>query len=206
MPAIMLKVCPPMPKKMHLVMTGPSGSGKSTIVKHIQTTYPSFRFSVSHTTRRPREKEVEGRDYYFVTREEFELMIANNELLELTEYNGNYYGTSLSQMRDGGILLLDLEYEGVKYCLRNHRMDFLIVYVDCDRRTAYERLKGRNGASADDIESRMSLYDRFSEIRNDCDYVIDNSSDLEKAKAGIERFVRDRYGLNKSPESADKFT
>jgi guanylate kinase len=183
----------------HLVMTGPSGSGKSTIVRHILDSYPSsFRFSVSHTTREPRSREVDGKDYHFITEEEFGNMIEEGRFLEFTEYNGNYYGTSLSQLEDSGtILLLDLEYEGVKYCLLNHRPESLIVYVDCDRRTAYERLRKRSGTDTNDVENRMSLYDKFSEIRDRCDYVLDNSANLDEAKANIERFIRDKYGIGR---------
>lgn len=182
----------------HIVFTGPSGSGKSTIIAHVLETFPSIAFSISHTTRTPRKGEIDGVSYFFVTRDRFESMIRNNELLEYVEYNGNYYGTSVSQLKEARrILLLDLEYDGVEYC-RKQCPNFVIVYIHCDRNVALERLRKRmynNPKEAEEVENRMKLYDRFASIKSFCDHVVDNTDSLEDSKRDIDKFIRERFDL-----------
>lgn len=185
-------------EKMHLVFTGPSGSGKSTIIEHVLTTFPSFSFSVSHTTRAPREGEVCGKDYFFVSRDVFGSMIRNKELLEYTEYNGNYYGTSIAQLEDADRpLVLDVEYDGVLYC-RRRCPNFVIVYIHCDREVAcrrlQERVRGRSGSSSE-VENRMRLYDKFYAVKDMCNHVIDNTHDLGESKRNIKDFIRRTFEL-----------
>lgn len=172
----------------HLVLTGPSGSGKSTIIKHIMSRFP-FDFSISHTTRDPREGEVDGRDYFFVTREKFESMARRQELLEYVEYNHNYYGTSVSQLKDPSkTVLLDLEYDGVVYCKKNCP-NFVIMYIDCDRDVACERLRKRMSGNKKEVEERMELYKAFDSIKDKCDYIVNNTHSLEESKRKVEEII-----------------
>ncbi|XP_035216707.1 guanylate kinase-like isoform X1 [Stegodyphus dumicola] len=102
-----------------VVICGPSGSGKSTLLKYLMKEFPDyFGFSISHTTRKPRPGETQGKDYNFVDRKEFEEAIANGEFLEFTEFSGNIYGTSKKAVKNvqnqGRICILDIEIEGVK--------------------------------------------------------------------------------------------
>ncbi|AEI69229.1 guanylate kinase [Encephalitozoon hellem ATCC 50504] len=174
---------------VHLVFTGPSGSGKSTIIGHVLSRFP-FEFSVSHTTRAPREGEVNGKDYYFVTVREFEEMVRGQELLEYVRYNGNYYGTSASQLKNTRkTVLLDLEYDGVLYCKKNCP-NFVIIYIHCDKDVARERLEKRMGSGLKrEIEARMDLYEAFNSIRGKCDYEVDNTHSLEKSKKEVEKII-----------------
>ncbi|CAD24995.2 GUANYLATE KINASE [Encephalitozoon cuniculi GB-M1] len=174
---------------VHLVLTGPSGSGKSTIISHVLSKFP-FEFSVSHTTRAPRNGEVNGKDYFFVTTEEFESMVERQELLEYIQYNGNYYGTAAAQLRNPSkTVILDLEYDGVLYCRKNCP-NFVIIYIYCDKNIAYERLKKRMGSeNKKELEGRMRLYEKFDSIKDRCDYVIDNSHSLEKSKREVEEII-----------------
>ncbi|KAM0672361.1 guanylate kinase [Ordospora colligata] len=180
----------------HLVLTGPSGSGKSTIVGYVLTGFP-FRFCISHTTRMPREDEEDGVDYFFTTKEVFEEMIRNDEIIEYVNYNGNYYGTSVSQIdADEDRLLLDLEYKGVLHCKEKYP-GFVVVYIDCKKEIACERLNARmNGKKRDEIEGRMRLYDEFGSIKDKCDYIIDNSNSLEDSKRRIADIICKEFGLH----------
>ena len=99
-----------------IVISGPSGSGKSTMLKRLFDEYPDrFGFSVSHTTRSPRDGEQNGRDYYFVTKEEFLDLVEKKGFVEHAQFGGNYYGTSIKAVEDiaekGRVCILDIEME-----------------------------------------------------------------------------------------------
>ncbi|ELS01751.1 guanylate kinase [Xenococcus sp. PCC 7305] len=101
-----------------IVITGPSGVGKGTIVRSLIQTYSQLHLSVSATTRKPRPGEIDGRDYYFLNRDEFQLAIVEGEFLEWAEYAGNYYGTpqtNIQELIDGGKwVLLEIELVGAR--------------------------------------------------------------------------------------------
>jgi guanylate kinase len=101
-----------------IVITGPSGVGKGTIVRSLLSRHPELYLSVSATTRQPRPGEIDGKDYYFVTKDEFEIMIQTGELLEWAEYAGNYYGTPKSKIEElineGKWILLEIELIGAR--------------------------------------------------------------------------------------------
>lgn len=101
-----------------IVITGPSGVGKGTIVRSLLQRHPQTYLSISTTTRQPRPGEIDGKDYYFVTRSQFETMILHNELLEWADYAGNYYGTPKLQVEQqielGKTVLLEIELIGAR--------------------------------------------------------------------------------------------
>ncbi|GFS08080.1 guanylate kinase [Elysia marginata] len=102
-----------------IVISGPSGTGKSTLVNKLLAEFPGcFAFSISHTTRNPRPGEVNGKDYHFVTKEEFVKLVEENGFLEHAQFSGNMYGTSKKSVRDisssGQLCVLDVEINGVK--------------------------------------------------------------------------------------------
>ena len=105
-----------------IVFTGPSGGGKGTLLKALVARYPQLYISISATTRRPRTGEVHGEHYYFVSREQFEAMIAADDLLEWAEFAGNFYGTPkgavTEQIRQGKSVVLEIELEGARQIYR----------------------------------------------------------------------------------------
>ncbi len=97
---------------MIYIITGPSGVGKNTIINELSN-HLDFYFSVSHTTRPRRENEVNGKDYYFITEEEFENLIKNDQMIEYEQYGDFYYGTSKEELlNNSSIIILDLEVNG----------------------------------------------------------------------------------------------
>ena len=159
-----------------IVMSGPSGVGKSTVIAQLLEQRKDMYFSVSYTTRSPRTGEVDGVNYNFVSREEFERMIARNELLEYAEYVNNYYGTSLKLIQDklnSGIdVLLDIEVQGAAK-VRNLCPEALFIFVippSFDELS--RRLHGRQTDSEEVILGRLEKARvEFAEIPN-YDYVV----------------------------------
>jgi guanylate kinase len=120
-------------KGFSIILSAPSGVGKTTLVKELKKLQPNLVFSVSATTREKRKTEVDGIDYYFKTKEEFQFLIKNNELLEFTEKYNNYYGTLKSTVEQaelsGKIILFDVEYLGamnLKSKLKNSITIFIL--------------------------------------------------------------------------------
>lgn len=115
-----------------IVLTGPSGVGKGTLLKSLLKRHPELCLSISATTRTPRPGEVDGRDYYFVTRPQFESMIANGELLEWAEFAGNLYGTPIKSVADhirlGHWVILEIELEGARQ-IRHSFPDALRIFI-----------------------------------------------------------------------------
>jgi len=161
------------------IISAPSGSGKSTLVEQLMHRVAGLRFSVSFTTRPSRGQEADGRDYFFISREEFEDRIAKGEFLEHAEVFGNYYGTHISELTrasaDGGDLVLDIDIQGARQ-LKEKIPDAVSVFILAPSRQVLEqRLRARSQDSERVIERRLK--DAAQEIRNykQYDYVLVNS-------------------------------
>ncbi len=142
------------------VFSAPSGTGKTTVCQHLRSLLPNLRFSISHTTRPPRPGEVDGRDYFFVTREAFEKNIADGELLEWARVFDNYYGTTRATVdaatREGADLLIEIDVQGAK-TLRG--MEFPAVFIFLLPPSLDElasRLRRRGTDAEDKIEMRLA--------------------------------------------------
>ena len=141
-----------------IVISGASGVGKGTVVKTMMARRQDLFFSVSATTRPPRPGEVDGRDYYFVTRENFEAMIARGEMLEYDEHAKNYYGTPKAQVeekRKKGHVLLDIEPNGARNVKNNYPEAVLVFVMPPSVEELERRLRGRNDTPEDQITIRM---------------------------------------------------
>jgi guanylate kinase len=160
------------------VITAPSGAGKTSLVKALMEREARLRFSVSFTTRKPRANEIDGRDYHFVSREEFERMIASGDFLEHAEVFDNAYGTSLRSveeaMRAGELLLLEIDWQGARQ-VRARLPAARTIFVLPPARAALEaRLRARSTDSEAVIARR--LQDAAHDIAhwNEFDYVVIN--------------------------------
>jgi guanylate kinase len=186
-----------------LILSSPSGAGKSTLARRLMEWDPSLRFSVSATTRAPRPGEVDGREYYFKARADFEAMVAAGEMLEHAEVFGNFYGSPRgpveAAMTEGRDTLFDIDWQGGQQ-IRNSSLgrDVVSVFVLPPSIAELERrLRGRAQDSDDVIAGRMAKSQ--SEISHwaEYDYVIVNN-DIDMAFNDLltilqaERMRRDR--------------
>jgi guanylate kinase len=160
------------------IISAPSGSGKSTLVSHLMRHVPGLRFSVSYTTRAPRGEERDGREYYFISREQFEARVERDEFLEWAEVFGNYYGTHRSELDraalEGVDLVLDIDVKGARQLKERIPGAVSIFILPPSREVLEQRLRARSQDSGPVIERR--LREAAEEIRNysQYDYVLVN--------------------------------
>lgn len=162
-----------------IVISGASGVGKGTVVKAMMARRQDLFFSVSATTRPPRPGEVDGRDYYFVTRETFEAMIARGEMLEYDEHAKNYYGTPKAQVEEKqkkGHVLLDIEPNGAKNVKNNYPEAVLVFVMPPSVEELERRLRGRNDTPEDQIAIRMERAKWEMDQRTWYDHVVVNDN------------------------------
>ena len=166
-----------------IVMSGFSGAGKGTIVKSLLEKHDIF-LSISCTTRKPREGEVDGKDYYFVTREEFEKMIREGEMIEWAEYAGNYYGTPKKAVNDrlaeGKDVLLEIEVQGGMQVKKLFPEAVLLFVVPPSADELLNRLRTRGTENESQISLRLEQTVREIEYIKDYDYIVLNDQ-LDKA-------------------------
>ncbi len=142
-----------------IVLSGPSGSGKGTILSQLLAERDDTVLSISVTTRAPRPGEIDGVHYFFRTKEEFEQLIADNELLEYAEYNGNYYGTPADHVRKqldaGKNVLLEIEVQGAEKVM-DYRSDLISIFITAPSLGEIEsRLRNRATESEEVIQKRL---------------------------------------------------
>jgi len=177
-----------MSKGILIVVSGFSGAGKGTITKELVKRYENYCLSVSATSRKPREGEVEGRDYFYKTREEFESMIENDELLEHAQYVGNYYGTPKKYVEDcinsGRDVILEIEVQGALQIKKKVPEAVTIFMTTPTIAILKQRLIGRGTETLDVIEQRLKRAKEEAEYMTQYDYIIVND-DLEECVTGL---------------------
>ena len=175
------------------IISAPSGSGKSTLVKALFKLVRRLDFSISYTTRAPRGRERNGKQYFFVTRKKFEQMIEQDEFLEYAQVFGNYYGTARRFLRQAQRkrrdLLLDIDVQGAEQIKRKVPDAASIFVLPPDRQTLEERLRNRGEDSPEVIERRLDTAKREIENYSKYDYILVNDR-LKKSIQSLQAIVR----------------
>ncbi len=182
-----------MPRGRLIVVSGPSAAGKSTLIRAAREAIPELAYSVSATTRNPRKGEVDGRDYVFLSREEFEKWIEEGRFLEWAEYSGNLYGTLEEKVEEflenGRSVILEIELQGARQ-VRQGRPDAVMVFVRAPSlEETRKRLEGRATEDLEALEARMTT--ALSEIsaREEFDYEVVND-ERERAREDMIKTMR----------------
>lgn len=168
-----------MPNANIIVLTAPSGAGKTTIARRVMDAMPDMQFSVSATTRPPRDYETDGEDYHFLSVDEFKQRIDNNDLLEYEEvYPDRLYGTLRSEVElksETGPVLLDIDVEGALNVKKIYGDDALVLFIAPPSKEALRRrLKKRGTEDKDALADRLARADRELKRADDFDAVVVN--------------------------------
>lgn len=174
-----------------IVVSGPSGVGKGTIVKTLVKKRADVVESVSCTTREPREGEKHGREYYFLTKEEFLRRIAENDFLEYDEHFGNYYGTPVSFVKETlkeKSVILEIDVVGALNAKKAIPQSVLVMIAPPSVQELEKRLRGRNSETEEEIQGRLARLEYELAQKDKYDYVIVNDI-LENAIARLEEII-----------------
>ena len=183
-------------KGLLVVISGFSGAGKGTLMKELLKKYDNYALSVSATTREPREGEVDGREYFFKTVEEFEAMIEKGELVEYAKYVSNYYGTPKAyvdkMMAEGKDVILEIEIQGAMNIKKMYPDAALIFVLPPRADELKNRLVGRNTESIEVIEARLMRASEESVGIENYDYVIIND-DLDESVVRLHEVIKSAH-------------
>ena len=181
------------------VITGPSGVGKGTLIAKLLEAIPELELSVSATTREPRPGEVDGRDYHFLSPEEFERRVEAGDFLEHAAYTGNRYGTLRDaveeRLRRGRSVVLEIEVQGARQVRAAMPEAVLIFIAPPDPAALRERLRGRGTDSEEAIGRRLRTAELELESRPEFPHVIVND-DVQDSASELEKLVRAERSLH----------
>jgi guanylate kinase len=178
-------------KHVLMAVSGPSGAGKGTIVKTIIAKREDVVESVSCTTRPPREGEVDGKAYFFLSHEEFARRIQEDDFLEYDEHFGNFYGTPKSFVAEtlkSKSVIMEIDVVGALNAKKAFPETVLVMIVPPSVEELKRRLKGRNSETDEEIENRLARMEYELSHKDEYDYVIVND-DLEQAIAQVEAII-----------------
>jgi len=188
-----------------IVVSAPSGAGKSTLLGHVLRQVPSLRFSVSHTTRRPRAGERDGVDYQFVTPARFRDLVEAGAFVEYAEYGDNLYGTSWKALEgplaEGLDLIVEVEVKGARQ-LRDRRRDACFVFLlPPDMATLGDRLRGRGTDGEETIAKRLAIAEQELQAVEFFDYAVVNADFEQAVRDVLEIVAAERSGHTDSVRS-----
>ena len=185
-----------------IVLSAPSGTGKTTITKKLLKKNPSWKFSVSATTRPPREGEKEGVDYIFMSKEKFEHYVKFGDFLEWEFVHGNRYGTLTDPLYDsleaGEVMLLDIDVVGGKNVMEEFPEDTLTIFIEPpglniaeQKITLEDRLRSRGDDQTTQIKNRLKRFEKEMESKEDFELHYINE-DLEQTIKLIDKDIKER--------------
>ena len=188
-----------------IILSSPSGAGKTTLV-NLLSKKDNFEISISHTTRQPRRNEVNKKDYYFVTEENFERLIKNEEFLEYAKVFNNYYGTSrtpvIDKLNRGRNVLFDIDWQGADQ-IKNKKLDYKLItffILPPSKEVLFKRLSKRHMRDELIVEERMKQFSRDVLHWINYDYVVVNEN-LEKCYLKINDLIQAE--INNGPKDYD---
>ena len=183
-------------KGILIVVSGFSGVGKGTLMKKLMQDYDNYALSISATTRQPRVGEEDGREYFFKTKEEFEKMIARDELIEYARYVENYYGTPkqyvMEQLEAGKDVILEIEIQGALKVKEKYPDTLLMFVTPPSAQVLKDRLVGRGTETAEVIDSRMKRAVEESQGVEKYDYLVIND-DLERCAKEMHSIIQGEH-------------
>lgn len=175
------------------VFSAPSGSGKTTIVREILKTFPELIFSISATTRKKRSNEVNGKDYFFISEEEFERKIRNNEFVEWEKFYDYYYGTLYefieTQLKNSKSLVLEVDVKGAVNIKNSYPQSVLIFIMPPSLEELKKRLLYRQTESQEDYIKRIHRAEMELSYKDKFDYIVVNDN-LERAKKEVVEIIK----------------
>lgn len=197
-------------KGLMIVVSGPAGSGKGTVNAHL-IKRDDFRFSVSATTRAPRPGEIDGVNYHYITKDEFLARIESGDMLEYTEYCGNYYGTPKKEAEEvlatGRNLLLEIEVEGARNVKAKYPEAVLILLLPPSYSVQEQRLRSRGTETEEKILLRLARAKEEIAFADCYDYVVYNYDGLDRQAAEqiLNIVDAEKASLKRNPDVVQKF-
>lgn len=174
-----------------IVVSGPSGAGKGTVLRELMSKHDGFVYSISATTREPRDEDKEGVTYFFMSKDKFRELIENGGLLEYATYNDNYYGTPRrfveEKISDGKNVILEIEVQGAMQIKKLFPEALLVFITPESFEVLSERLHSRGTETEDVIENRLAIARKEAPTALEYDYIIVNR-DGEASSAADELY------------------
>ena len=199
-----------MNKGLMIVISGPAGSGKGTVNAHLLAT-GDFAYSVSATTRAPRPGEVDGVNYHYISKEEFLGRIESGDMLEYTQYCGNYYGTPKKEAEEvlnaGKHLILEIEVEGARNVKKKYPEAILILLLPPSFSVQEHRLRSRGTETEEKILERLTRTREELRFADSYDYVVYNhdGKDLDAAREILSILQAERLSMKRNRETVSAY-
>ena len=189
-------------KGMMFVLSSPSGAGKTTLTKKLVENNPDFAISVSHTTRKPRTNEIDGKDYHFITNKEFDDLIKKNNFYEFAKIFDNFYGTHkekvIKLLSEGKDVLFDIDWQGTQQLKKIKDLNIITIFIlPPNIKVLRDRLLYRHKGEEKLIEKRMNKFNEEVSHWHEYNYVVIND-DLEVCYDKIENIIKsEKKGIKK---------